>query len=138
MRSWVMGHNGPSWSRRHSAWRSKHDAAESAQRHADKLACEAWNERLCQLGGPLQPSPSIRGAVNGGYLFLRVQCSACQQSAWLDLRKVRRPPETWIWALEGSLACQHCRERSRFAPRTKIEMLCRADKEMGASLFKEC
>ena len=132
-----MGHNGSSWGTRHLAWRIKRDAAESAQRHADKLACEARNERLTQLGGPLQPSPSLRAAVNGGFRLLRVQCSACQQNAWVDLTKVRRRPETWIWQLEGSLACQHCRQRSRFAPRTKIEMLCRADKEMGSSPFEE-
>ena len=132
-----MGHNGPSWGLRHSKWRVKNDAAGKAQEHADKLACEAWNERLRQLGGPLQPSPSLRAALNGGYRFLRLQCSACLQNAWLDLAKVRRPPETWIWALEGSLACQHCRARSRFAPRTKIEMLCRHDKELGACPFEE-
>lgn len=126
-----MGHNGPSWAKRHAAWRSKRDDAAKAQQHADALACDAWNERILMLGGPLQPSPSIRGAVNGGFPFLRVQCSACRQSAWLDLRTVRRPQSTAIWALEGSLACQLCRRTSRFAPRTTIEMLCRHDREIG-------
>ena len=131
-----MGHNGRSWPQRLGAWRWKQDAAETAQKHADKLACEAWNERLLQLGGPLQPSPSIRAAINGGYAFLRVECTACQQSAWIDLTKVRRPRETWIWQLEGSLACSLCRERSKFAPRTRIEMLCESDRQTGPSRFE--
>src|SRR5215210_7755673 len=29
----------------------------------------------------------------------REMLQAQEQSAWLDLIKVRRPPETWIWAL---------------------------------------
>jgi hypothetical protein len=113
----------------------KDDAARKAQQTADRLACEAWNERLRQLGGPLQPSPSIRAAVNGGYSFLRVECSACQQQAWLDLAKVRRPSETWIWQLEGSLACKVCRRGRSFPPRTKIAMLCQRDGELGPSPF---
>ena len=128
-----MGHNGSSWGRRHSDWRIKNDLAKRAQKRADEFCCEAWNERLRLLGGPLQPSPSMRAAINGGYPFLRVECSACNQHAWVDLTKVRRPRETWIWQLEGSLACSICRERSKFAPRTKIEMLCQRDRELGAS-----
>jgi hypothetical protein len=129
--------SGPNWGRRHSAWRWKIEQAEKAQKIADELCCEAWNERLHQLGGPLQPSPSIRAAISGGYAWLRVECSACQQNAWIDLRKVRRPPETWIWQLEGSLACSVCRERVRFPPRTKIECLCQHDMQFGVGRHEE-
>jgi hypothetical protein len=72
----VMSHGGSSRRTRGVNVRIKDDAAKRAQNVADRLACEAWNERLRQLGGPLQPSPSIRAAVNGGYPFLRVACSA--------------------------------------------------------------
>jgi len=110
----------------------KEEEARKAQQVADRLACEAWNERLAKLGGPLRPSPTIRAAVNGGYAFLRVECTACQQSAWVDLAKVRRPPDTWIWQLEGALACRLCRERSKFPPRTRIQMLCEQHGQLGA------
>jgi len=120
-----------SWSQRRTTWRIKDDAAKKAQVHADALCCEAWNERLRLLGGPVQPSPSLRAAINGGYPFLRVECHACRQHAWVDLRKVRRPGSTWIWQLEASLVCQHCRRGTRFAPRAAIEALCRHDREMG-------
>ena len=126
-----MGQRGSSRYSRGVSVRIKDDAAKRAQGVADRLCCEAWNERLAQLGGPLRPSPSLRAAINGGYPFLRVECNACQQSAWVDLTKVRRPPETWVWQLEGSLACQLCRPRSTFPPRTRIEMLCEYDKQAG-------
>ena len=115
---------GPSESRRNISVKLKQQEAERAQQLADRLACEAWNERLQMLGGPIRPSPSIRAAISGGFPLLRVECSACQQSACVDLAKVRRPPETWVWQLEGSLACQLCRGRAKFPPRTKIERLC--------------
>ena len=62
--------SGPSWSQRRVSWRIK-EAAKKAQVHADALACEAWNERMRRLGGPVQPSPSLSAAINGGFPFLR-------------------------------------------------------------------
>jgi hypothetical protein len=120
-----------SWSQRRISWRIKDDAARQAQVHADTLACEAWNERMRLLGGPVRPSPSLRAAINGGFPFLRVECNACRQNAWVDLTKIRRPPGTAIWQIEASLVCQHCRRGTRFAPRATIEALCRHDREMG-------
>jgi hypothetical protein len=131
-----MGHES-SWSGRRSRWRSKDEEARHAQQHADSLACEAWNARMHLLGGPVQPSPSLRGAIDGGFPFLRVQCNACQQNAWVDLSQVRRAQSTWIWQLEASLVCQHCRRGTRFAPRARIERLCRAHGEMGEAPFQD-
>lgn len=132
-----MSHNGRSRNRRSIDVRIKDDAAKKAQQVADRLVCEAWNERLAQLGGPLQPSPTLRAAINGGFPRLRVECSACQQNAWVDLAKIRRPPETPIWALEASLVCEVCRRGRTFAPRAKIEMLCQYDKQLGACRYQE-
>jgi hypothetical protein len=120
-----------SWSQRRIAWRIKDDAAKKAQARADTLACEAWNERMRLLGGPAQPSPSLAAAINGGHPYLRVECNACHQNAWVDLRKIRRPGATAIWQLEASLVCHHCRRGTRFAPRATIEALCRTERQMG-------
>jgi hypothetical protein len=76
-------------------------------------------------GGPAQPSPSLRAALNGGYRFLRVQCSACKQRAYIDLEQVKRRAGTAIWTLEGALACAPCRDRNRRAPRATLERLSR-------------
>ncbi len=95
---------------------------EALIREADKLACEAWNARLWAEGGSVQPSPSIAQAVNGGYGWLRVRCSRCGSISGVSLSKVRRPPETPIWQLEGALDCINCR-RSRWRPRAVIVRL---------------
>jgi hypothetical protein len=31
------------------------------------LACQSWNERIWSDGGPIDPSPTIDQAINGGY-----------------------------------------------------------------------
>jgi hypothetical protein len=38
---------------------------------ADKLLCESWNERMWADGEPIDPSPTIDQAVNGGYSDFR-------------------------------------------------------------------
>jgi len=101
------------------------EAARAAQRKADELACEAWNVRMMEDGGSAQPSPSIRAALNAGYRFLRVKCSGCKQRAYIDLEQVERRVGTPIWTLEGSLACQPCRDRNTRAPRATLERLAR-------------
>jgi len=116
--------------------RSKDVDACKAQQRADKLACEAWNERMTQLGGPLDPSPSIRAAISGGFAWLRVECNGCQQQAWIDLRKVRRAPETAIHRLQRSLICSLCRSGRSFS-RAKIEMLCESARQLGPSPYQE-
>jgi hypothetical protein len=35
---------------------------------ADKLLCESWNERMWSDGEPIDPSPPIGQAVNGGFM----------------------------------------------------------------------
>jgi hypothetical protein len=34
---------------------------------ADSLACQSWNERMWSAGEPIDPSPTIDQAINGGY-----------------------------------------------------------------------
>jgi hypothetical protein len=40
--------------------------AETMLQQADKLLCESWNERMWADGEPIDPSPTIDQAVNGG------------------------------------------------------------------------
>jgi hypothetical protein len=80
---------GPTRNKRLETLRLAQNAAREAQRKADILACEAWNERMDLDGGPAQPSPSTRAALNAGYRFLRVKCSGCKQRAYLRSRNRR-------------------------------------------------
>jgi hypothetical protein len=38
-------------------------------READSLACQSWNEKMWSDGGPVDPSPTIDQAINGGFRF---------------------------------------------------------------------
>src|SRR5258705_13892678 len=40
---------------------------EALIREADNLACQSWNEKLWSDGGPIDPSPTIDQAINGGF-----------------------------------------------------------------------
>ena len=40
---------------------------------ADRLLCESWNERMWSDGEPIDPSPTIDQALNGGFPWLEIQ-----------------------------------------------------------------
>jgi hypothetical protein len=45
----------------------KRREGEALIREADNLACQSWNEKMWSDGGPIDPSPTIDQAINGGY-----------------------------------------------------------------------
>jgi hypothetical protein len=45
---------------------------------ADNLACQSWNERMWSDGGPIDPSPTIDQASNGGYPWLEITQAASE------------------------------------------------------------
>jgi hypothetical protein len=57
-----------------SSVRASAERANEARKVADRLACEAWNQRMLGFKGPAQPSPSLGDALNAGYLYLEVRC----------------------------------------------------------------
>src|ERR1041384_8487615 len=68
-------------------------------RKADNLACQSWNEKMWSAGGPVDPSPTIGEALNGGYPWLEVQCSRCKTKRSIDLAAIERPQGTFIHQL---------------------------------------
>lgn len=61
---------------------------------ADRLACEAWNQRMLGFGGPAQPSPTMGDAMNAGYRYLEVRCLGCDTHQTVALDIIRRPKTT--------------------------------------------
>ena len=57
--------------------RASAERATQARKAADKLACEAWNQRMLGYKGPAQPSPALGDALNAGYCYLEVRCLGC-------------------------------------------------------------
>jgi hypothetical protein len=86
--------------------RASAERAAEARKEADKLACQAWNQRM--LGGPAQPSPALGDALNAGYGYLEVCCLGCDTHQTVALGIVRRPKATPIHELERYMRCKDC------------------------------
>lgn len=56
---------------------------EAMIQQADRLLCESWNERMWSDGEPIDPSPTIDQAVNGGF------------PGWRSGARAARPRATW-------------------------------------------
>jgi hypothetical protein len=54
---------------------------EALIQQADRLLCESWNERTCSDGEPIDPSPTIDQAVNGGFPWLEIRCARARRRA---------------------------------------------------------
>src|ERR1700731_2512102 len=81
----------------------KRSEGEALIREADNLACQSWNERMWSDGGPIDPSPTIDQAINGGYSFLEIQCSRCRARRDVDLASLRRVGTTCVHDLASRL-----------------------------------
>jgi hypothetical protein len=80
--------------------RASAERAAEARKEADRLACEAWNQRMLGFRGPAQPSPALGDALNAGYRYLEVRCLGCDTHQTVALDIVRRPKATPIHELE--------------------------------------
>jgi hypothetical protein len=67
---------------------------EALIQQADKLLCESWNERMWSDGEPIDPSPTIDQAVNGGFPWLEIRCARCKTPSHVDLAAMKHPPTT--------------------------------------------
>jgi hypothetical protein len=88
--------------------RASAERAAAARKEADKLACEAWTNRMLAFKGPAQPSPTLADALNAGYLYLEVRCLGCDTNQTVALDIVRRPKVTPVHELERYMRCKDC------------------------------
>ena len=82
--------------------------AETMLQQADRLLCESWNERMWSDGEPIDPSPTIDQAVNGGFPWLEIQCTRCKTPSDVDLAAMKHPPTTFVHDLASRLRCRKC------------------------------
>lgn len=99
---------------------------EALIRKADRLLCEAWNERMWANGGPIDPSPAIDQAVNAGFAWLEIACSRCKTRRDVDLASLRHPPTTFVHDLASRLRCSKCAKAGRRPPATLLQLSQRA------------
>jgi hypothetical protein len=97
-------------------------------RQADRLLCESWNERMWADGEPIDPSPTVDQAVNGGYPWLQIECSRCKTGRDVDLVALPHPPTTFVHDLAGRLRCSKCAKTGRRPPATLLQLAQRASR----------
>jgi hypothetical protein len=95
-------------------------------READNLACQSWNERMWSDGGPIDPSPTVDQAINGGYPWLEIACSRCKAKRDVDLATLRHVPTTCVHDLASRLVCQKCRGAGKRPAATLLQLTPRA------------
>lgn len=95
---------------------------EALIRMADKLLCESWNERMWADGGPIDPSPTIDQAINGGYSWLKIECSRCKAARDVDMAALRHPPTTFVHDLASRLRCSKCGKANRRPAATLLQL----------------
>jgi hypothetical protein len=99
---------------------------EALIRQADKLLCESWNEQMWADGEPVDPSPTIDQAVNGGYSWLQIECSRCKAAREVDLAALAHVATTMVHDLAGRLRCQKCARAGRRPSATLLQLAQRA------------
>ena len=100
----------------------KRRIGEALIREADNLACQSWNERMWSDGGPIDPSPTIDQAINGGYPWLEIKCARCKTPSDLDLCALRHVPTTCVHDLAGRLVCQKCKKAGKRPAATLLQL----------------
>lgn len=98
---------------------------EALIRQADKLLCESWNERMWADGGPIDPSPTIDQAMNGGYPWIEIECSRCKTKRDVDMAALRHPPTTAVHDLASRLRCSKCAKANRRPATTLLQLALR-------------
>jgi hypothetical protein len=95
---------------------------EALIRQADKLASESWNEKMWSDGEPIDPSPTVDQAVNGGFRFLEIECSRCKTPNAVDLAALSHPSTTFVHDLASRLRCQKCARAGRRPSATLLQL----------------
>lgn len=100
--------------------------AETLMQQADQLLCESFNERMWADGEPIDPSPTIDQAVNGGFPWLEIRCSRCKTPSDVDLAALKHPPTTFVHDLASRLRCRKCDKAGRRPAATLLQLAPRA------------
>jgi hypothetical protein len=100
----------------------KRRAGETLIREADDLLCQSWNERMWSDGGPIDPSPTVDQAINGGYPWLEIKCSRCKTPRSVDLAGLNHAATTCVHDLASRLICQRCKAAGKRPPAELLQL----------------
>ena len=99
---------------------------EALIREADNLACQSWNEKMWSDGGPIDPSPTIDQAINGGFPWLEIKCSRCLTPRDVDLGALPHVPTTFVHDLVSRLVCARCKAVGKRPKATLLQLQSRS------------
>jgi hypothetical protein len=97
--------------------------AEPLLQQDDRMLCESWNERMWADGEPIDPSPTIDQAINGGFAWLEVRCARCKTPSDFDLAAMKHPLTTVVHDLAGRLRCWKCAKAGRRPAATLLQLV---------------
>jgi hypothetical protein len=100
----------------------KRREGEALIREADNLSCQSWNERQWSDGGPVDPSPTVDQAINGGFPWLEIECSRCKAKRDVDLAALPHVSTTCVQDLAGRLVCQKCQKAGKRPVATLLQL----------------
>jgi hypothetical protein len=80
------------------------------------LAIHEEGDQKDQDGEPVDPSPTVDQAINGGYPWLEIACSRCRTPRTVDLASLPHVPTTCVHDLAGRLRCEKCRVAGKRPP----------------------
>jgi hypothetical protein len=95
---------------------------EALIREADRLSCESWNERMWADGEPIDPSPTVDQALNGGFPWLEIECSRCRAKRDVSLAELPHVNTTCIHDLATRLRCQRCAKSGKRPLATLLQL----------------
>lgn len=107
---------------------------EAMIREADKLGCESWNERMWADGEPIDPSPTVDQAVNGGYPWLQIECSRCKTPRDIDLAALGAPATTFVHDLATRLRCAKCKRAGK-RPIATLQQLAPSKRRSASDIY---
>ena len=80
-------------------------------------------------GEPIDPSPTIDQAINGGFPWLEIQCSRCKTPSDVDLAAMKHPPTTFVHDLASRLRCSKCAKAGKRPAATLLQLARRPSHE---------
>jgi len=95
---------------------------ENLIQRADDMACQSWNERMWSVAEPIDPSPTIDQAINGGFPWLQIECSRCKTPRDVDLAALPHVPATCVHDLASRLRCEKCKKAGKRPVATLLQL----------------
>jgi hypothetical protein len=78
--------------------------------------------------GPVQPSPALGDAINGGFGYLEVKCLGCNTHQTVALDIVWRPKTTPVHELERYMRCKDCSQVRGYSYKRSLLVALRSTK----------